>query len=241
MSSTTNIDWNDVIKKEARGNGDEDLGEVQEVGQDYVLVQRGMLNKEKFYVPRDLVESYDGNVLRFRISEEDAKSRFLRDSPIPSSEAYRDTSTMPRRQEEEKDRTIQETEETTVPLTEEKLDVSKRTSAKEATITKKPVTETKTVEVPVTHEEISVERRPTSSNTTTTTTADSPVESEEEIRVPLKEEEVEVTKKPYVKEEVSVKKKPVTETRRVSQDLRREEVKVKGAAGRKEEEISEDV
>jgi uncharacterized protein (TIGR02271 family) len=212
-------------------------------GQDYVLVQRGMLNKDKFYVPRDLVESYDGNVLRFRISQEDAKSRFLRDSPIPSSEAYGETSTMPRRQEEEEDRTIQETEETTVPLTEEKLDVSKRTSAKEATITKKPVTETKTVEVPVTHEEISVERRPTSSNTTTTTTitADSPVESEEEIRVPLKEEEVEVTKKPYVKEEVSVKKKPVTETRRINQDLRREEVKVKGAAGREKEEISEDI
>jgi hypothetical protein len=30
MSSS--IDWNDVVKKEARGSGDEDLGEVQEVG-----------------------------------------------------------------------------------------------------------------------------------------------------------------------------------------------------------------
>ncbi|MFL6380631.1 MAG: hypothetical protein ACJ71R_08895 [Nitrososphaeraceae archaeon] len=32
MSSYT-IDWSDVIEKEARGSGDEDLGEVQEVGQ----------------------------------------------------------------------------------------------------------------------------------------------------------------------------------------------------------------
>ena len=83
-SRTSNIDWNDVIKKEARGSGDEDLGEVQETGQDYVLVQRGMINKEKFYIPKDMVESYDGDVLRFSISEDDAKSRFLRDSP-PSS------------------------------------------------------------------------------------------------------------------------------------------------------------
>ena len=44
-SRTSNIDWNDVIKKEARGSGDEDLGEVQETGQDYVLVQSGMINK----------------------------------------------------------------------------------------------------------------------------------------------------------------------------------------------------
>jgi hypothetical protein len=85
-SSTTakDIDWDDVIKKEARGNGDEDLGEVQETGQDYVLVQKGMINKEKFYIPKDHVESYDGTVLRFRISEDDAKNRFLRDSlPTP--------------------------------------------------------------------------------------------------------------------------------------------------------------
>ena len=78
--SRSNIDWDDVTKKEARGSNDEDLGEVQEVGQKYVLVQRGILNKEKFYIPRDLAESYDGTVLRFRISEEDAESRFLRDS-----------------------------------------------------------------------------------------------------------------------------------------------------------------
>src|ERR1051325_2920599 len=83
-TTTKDIDWDDVIKKEARGNGDEDLGEVQEAGQNYVLVQRGMINKDKFYIPKDQVESYDGDVLRFKISEEDAKSRFLRDSPPPS-------------------------------------------------------------------------------------------------------------------------------------------------------------
>ncbi|MBV9176162.1 MAG: hypothetical protein JO297_03915, partial [Nitrososphaeraceae archaeon] len=44
-------------------------------------------------------------------------------------------------------------QETTVPLTEERLGVSKTASSREATITKEPVTETKTVEVPVTHEE----------------------------------------------------------------------------------------
>src|SRR5919199_2868475 len=109
-SRTSNIDWDDVIKKEARGSGDEDLGEVQETGQDYVLVQRGMINKEKFYIPKDQVESYDGDVLRFRISEDDAKSRFLRDSaPPPSTSSSSRTS---------KETTVGQTEATTVPLTE---------------------------------------------------------------------------------------------------------------------------
>ena len=34
------INWNEVIKKEARGKNDEDLGEVQEIGDTYVLVQK---------------------------------------------------------------------------------------------------------------------------------------------------------------------------------------------------------
>ncbi|HSF49445.1 MAG TPA: hypothetical protein VLA74_01685 [Nitrososphaeraceae archaeon] len=63
------IDWNDVIKKEARGINDEDLGEVKEVKSNYVLVQRGIIDKEKFYIPKDQAESYDGNVLKFRLSE----------------------------------------------------------------------------------------------------------------------------------------------------------------------------
>ena len=220
-SRTSNIDWNDVIKKEARGSGDEDLGEVQETGQDYVLVQKGMINKEKFYIPKDMVESYDGDVLRFSISEDDAKSRFLRDSPPASpSRASKETS-------------VGQTEETKVPLTEERLNASKRESTREATITKEPVTETKTVEVPVTHEEISVERRPASGSTT----ADRPVQSKTETKVPLKQEEVQVTKQPYVKEEVSVKKKPVTETRTVTDKVTSEKVKVKGTGG--EEEVEE--
>ncbi|MFL6382274.1 MAG: YsnF/AvaK domain-containing protein [Nitrososphaeraceae archaeon] len=222
-STTKNIDWDDIIKKEARGSGDEDLGEVQEAGQDYVLVQRGMINKEKFYIPKDQVESYDGSVLRFRISEDDAKSRFLRDSPPPSSSSSSANEGLT---------AARKAEETTVPLTEERLDASKRESTREATITKEPITETKTVEVPVTHEEISVERRPA----TASTTAERPVQSRTETKVPLKQEEVQVTKQPYVKEEVSVKKKPVTETRRVTDKVTSEKVKVKGTSREEEEE-----
>ena len=160
-----------------------------------------------------MVESYDGDVLRFSISEDDAKSRFLRDSPPSSSSSANEGLAAARK-----------AEETTVPITEERLDASKRESTREATITKEPVTETKTVEVPVTHEEISVERRPASGSTT----AERPVQSKTETKVPLKQEEVQVTKQPYVKEEVSVKKKPVTETRTVSEQLTSEKVNVKG-------------
>jgi uncharacterized protein (TIGR02271 family) len=104
--------------------------------------------------------------------------------------------------------------------------VQKRESSREATITKEPVTEKKTAEVPVTHEEVTIERRPAGEAATAT---EGPVQSREEVKVPLKKEEVDVTKQPYVKEEVSVKKKPVTETRQVSEEVKSERVNVSGS------------
>ena len=67
----SDINWNDVIKKEARGINNEDFGEVQDIQGQFVLVQKGIVNKEKFYIPKDLVESYDGYVLKFRFSEQE--------------------------------------------------------------------------------------------------------------------------------------------------------------------------
>ena len=204
---SSNIDWNDVIKKEARGINDEDLGEVQEVTNGFVLVQRGIINKEIFIIPQEIVESYDGDVLRFSISKEELSSLYQRDS-FPESDS---TSTSA---DVEPDFTSTESEEMTVPIIEEKLEVTKRIEEDRATITKEPITETKTLEVPVVHEEVSIERRkPTKESTKT---SQEPISSKEEIEIPLKKEEVEVTKTPYVREEVVIKKKPVTETKEVT-------------------------
>ena len=214
--STQGIEYEDVIKKEARGTNDDDLGEVQDIGQTYVMTQKGTFSKEKFFLPKYLIEGYDGNVLRFRISKEEARSKFVRDVP-PTAEDYSGYRTSD----------IPKDIETRIPVMGEKLGVSKTTSTREATITKEPVTEQQSVEVPVTHEEMTVERRP-AGETISSTSGQRPVESATEVKVPLKSEEVQVTKQPYVKEEVAVKKKPVTETRSVSDEVKSERVKVSG-------------
>ena len=233
MSNSNNIDWDDVIKKEARGSDDEDLGEVQETGQDYVLVQKGMINKEKFYIPKNMVESYDGNVLRFNITKEEVKNRYMRDSP-PIADEYSSSYT----RDEDKPNLSRETDtETRIPLVEERLNVSKEESTEEATVTKEPITETKTVEVPVTHEEVTIEKRPPRDRKYTSISAESPVESKTEIKIPLKKEEVQVTKQPYVKEEVVVNKKPVTKTQQVDEQVRTE--KISNANDKNIEELEE--
>lgn len=76
MDMKTDIDWNDVIKKEARGLNDADFGEVQEISNGIILTQRGIINKEIFGMPQSVVESYDGKVLRLNVSEDEAINKF---------------------------------------------------------------------------------------------------------------------------------------------------------------------
>jgi uncharacterized protein (TIGR02271 family) len=217
MSNTNeSIAWDNIIKKEARGAVDDsDFGEVQELGQNYVQTQKGMVSKQKYYIPKYLVQGFDGGTLWFNASESDMEG-WKRDSP-PDNNEYSNYKT-------------QETPpdvETRIPLIEERLNVSKSTSTSEATITKEPVTETKTIEVPVTHEELTVERRSPSESSSTTT--ERPVQSKTDTKVQLSKEDVQVTKEPYVKEEVVVKKKPVTETRTVSDTVTSEKLDVSGS------------
>jgi hypothetical protein len=54
--SNNNIDWNDVIKKEARGINDADLGEVQEIRLDNVITKAGLVDKEVYSIPKNLDE-----------------------------------------------------------------------------------------------------------------------------------------------------------------------------------------
>ncbi len=200
----SDINWNDVIKKEARGINNEDFGEIQDLQGQYVLVQKGIFNKERFYIPKDLAESYDGYVLRFRFSERELSQYY--EDPL----AIRDSNSM---QETAHER--ESNEEQVTLTTEERLDIAKKSQENQATITKKPVTETKTVEVSLTREKISIERRPPSGQTQ----AQSPIESKTEIKIPLKREEVKVTKKPYVKEEVIIKKKAFTDSKEITGDV----------------------
>ena len=126
--------------------------------------------------------------------------------------------------------------ETRIPIIEERLEISKRESIEEATITKELITETKTVEVQITYEEITIERRPIKKAVSAAVQAEEgPVQSKTEIKIPLKKEEVEVSKEPYVKEEVVVKKKPVTKTQTVSEQVTHERVKVRSNTGEEKE------
>jgi hypothetical protein len=49
-ADSSNINWDEVVKKEARGIDDADLGEVQLTIGDTVITEKGIADKNRFYL-----------------------------------------------------------------------------------------------------------------------------------------------------------------------------------------------
>ena len=72
-NESTAFNPEEIIKKEARGLGDADLGEVQEVTGEFIVTQKGTIDKDVFYIPKNLVDHFDGSTVFFTVTEEEAK------------------------------------------------------------------------------------------------------------------------------------------------------------------------
>ena len=115
------------------------------------------------------------------------------------------------------------TGEQQIHLMGEALRIDKeRVQTGSVTLKKEVVTEKQNVEVPVTREELVIERKPGDNREASSAEFD----SGKEIRVPLTEERIHVEKRPVVREDVSVSKRQVQDTKKVDDEVRHEELKV---------------
>jgi uncharacterized protein (TIGR02271 family) len=119
-------------------------------------------------------------------------------------------------------------DEVRVQRAEEELRVGTRErKAGSIKVRKRVRTDRERIEVPTRHEEVSVERVPVEGEASEAEIGD------DEVVVPVTEEEVVVHKRPVVKEEVRIRKDVVEDTEVVEEDVRREEVEVEDETERR--------
>src|SRR5215213_9967765 len=225
MSSSTDqqplpiTEWDSVIGKNVKTVDYQDAGKV--IGavdnEDAIIISsEGPHSSYNYRVPKNRVQGFDGPDLLLSIARAE-----LADYEISDIQDY--AAQLKSIKTEKKGG---EEEEITVPVIEEKLNVSKKVLTDEVTIIKEPVTETKTIEVSLMHEEIVIEKRPPATAEDNTTTLENPPSktTRTEIRIPLIHENAKIKKEPRVKEEIVIRKKPRTETKTVSDFVIREKV-----------------
>ncbi|HEX2939301.1 MAG TPA: YsnF/AvaK domain-containing protein [Ruminiclostridium sp.] len=114
------------------------------------------------------------------------------------------------------------TDENSIQLKKEELDISKHSDKiGDVELSKDIVTEHQVVDVPVTHEEVVIDRKAVDQKP-----SDEPIEHEEKIHIPVSEERVDVGKHTVVVGEVNARKQAVVENRHIDEPIRREEARV---------------
>ncbi len=200
-------------------DGDE-LGEIEEIGERYVLVRKGLFFPSDVYVPIDRIERVDtdGGHAHVGVSRADIDGMGWDQVPTGSTAAD-DGSTTASGSERTTD-----PDSFSVPVREEQLRAGKTTEqAGEVRVSRGVVEEERELDVPVTRERVDVRRVQVDRASTGDEAA---ISDGETIRVPVTAETVQVTNEPRVVEEIEITKRPETVTERISDTVRREEVQV---------------
>jgi hypothetical protein len=77
--------WIDLINESVHTSDDVDIGDIDAVSRDFIVVKRGFVNIHYYYIPIGKVEGWDGHVVWLKVPEEYIKKTYERDvHPDPS-------------------------------------------------------------------------------------------------------------------------------------------------------------
>lgn len=71
MAEGPTILWEELKNKKVRTNDGKDLGEIKEVAENYIRLEKGLVNKDKYWIPKYVADAYDGKVLWLLVSGDD--------------------------------------------------------------------------------------------------------------------------------------------------------------------------
>jgi stress response protein YsnF len=228
VKSEENINFNDIIKKEAVGIDGLDLGKVQEVGETFLTTQSGLIDKKKYHLPISSIESFDGDILRLNVNEVDLKS-YEQTEKGNTFEGYSSFKSSDMSQELQ----------TTIPVIDENLEITKKVIEENIKIIKEPVKETRNEQIELKYDKVTIIKRPVEvhGSTLKDKSSDFPKESnsstseaiskgesasnseKSKIIITLEREEPVITKRSFVNEEVIVKKQSIVETKEITEGL----------------------
>jgi hypothetical protein len=83
-----NIEWAEVIHKHVRAADNVDIGDVERVGNEFIVVRQGVAKVHIYYIPKVCISNYDGSSLYLNVPSDFVRSRLERETE-PTTEEIR--------------------------------------------------------------------------------------------------------------------------------------------------------
>ena len=84
----SSLRWLDLLNESVHTSDDIDIGDVEAVNREFIVVKRGYINVHRYFIPASKVEGWDGHVLWLKITEEEVKQKYENDKAIPDPARY---------------------------------------------------------------------------------------------------------------------------------------------------------
>ena len=80
--------WKTLKGKDVKTSDGQDLGEIKEVSENYLHVEKGTIHKEKFWIPKYVADAFDGKTLWLLIGEDELRGKYQYGKEPPTGEKY---------------------------------------------------------------------------------------------------------------------------------------------------------
>jgi len=78
---TLNIPWEEVIFKRVKTSDEVDIGDIETVANEYIVVREGVGKIRRYYIPKAHINNYDGSALYVAVPAGLVSAKFERESP----------------------------------------------------------------------------------------------------------------------------------------------------------------
>jgi hypothetical protein len=68
--------WRTLKSKDVKTNDGKDLGEIKDISENYIHVEKGIIHKESFWIPKYVADAYDGKTLWLLMDEEELRGKY---------------------------------------------------------------------------------------------------------------------------------------------------------------------
>ena len=81
--------WSMLKDKKVITNDGKDIGEIKDISDNYIRLEKGSIKKDKFWIPKYTADAYDGKHLWLLINEEEVHSKHVYGDELPRGEEYK--------------------------------------------------------------------------------------------------------------------------------------------------------
>ena len=86
-NKSTKSSWRDITNESVHTTDDKDIGDIEAINRNFIVVKRGFVSVHYYYIPISEVEGWDGHVVWLKLTEDEVRRGYQKDT-VPDPATY---------------------------------------------------------------------------------------------------------------------------------------------------------